>query len=181
MYIFPGSIQISSTSKILTANCKRYTIDYIPAKEFWLNRLYFEISNSNKKNCLTIDFRNFNSLGPPKFRTNAESGTEQICYYNRNRKDKSFNQFLALRKKTANDSITFEIKNVVEETETGSFDYYDINSELEELNNGRFDDNRSNPKRPISEPSRQEEEKLMEKKQDFYQSNNINLKKKFKP
>ena len=94
------------------------------------------------------------TLGPSKFRNNAESGTEQICYYNRNQKDKSFNRFLALRKETANESIIFEIRNIVEETKTGSFDYYDINSELEEFNSGRFDDSRSNLKRPISELSR---------------------------
>ena len=69
-------------------NCKRYTFEYIPTRELWLNRLYFEISNSNKKSCLTIDCRNFNFLGPSKFRTNAESGTEKICHYNRNRKYK---------------------------------------------------------------------------------------------
>ena len=57
-----------------------------------------------------------------------------------------------LRKETANDSIIFEIKNIVEETKTGSFDYYDINRELEELNNGRADDNRTTVKRPTSEP-----------------------------
>ena len=37
--IFPGSIQVSSISKILTANCKRYTYEYIPTRELWLNRL----------------------------------------------------------------------------------------------------------------------------------------------
>ena len=91
--IFPRSIQISSISRILTTNCKRYTYKYIPIRELWLNRLYFEVSNSNKKSCLTINCRNFNSLGPSKFRTNAENITEQIFYHNRNRKDKSFNRF----------------------------------------------------------------------------------------
>ena len=92
--IFPDSIQIAAISKILTSNCKRYTRDYIPMRELLLNRLYFEISNSNKKSFLTIDCRNFNSLGPSKSRTNAESGTEQICYYKKIKRDKSFNRFL---------------------------------------------------------------------------------------
>ena len=39
--IFPGSIQVSAISKILTTNCKRYTYQYIPTRELWLNRLYF--------------------------------------------------------------------------------------------------------------------------------------------
>ena len=82
-----------------------------------------------------------------------------------------------LRKETADDSIMFEIKNIVEETETNSFDYYDISTELEEFNNGRADDNRTTLKRPISEPSPETlvEENLSEKSQkkkiqkDFFQ------------
>ena len=98
---FPGSIHVSAISKIPTTNCKRCNHEYIPTRELWLNRLYFEISNSNKKECLTIDCRNFNLAGQSKFRTNADNGERQICYYNRNKKDKSFNRFLALRKQKA--------------------------------------------------------------------------------
>ena len=95
----------------MTANCKRYTFDYITTRDLWLNGLYFEISNSGKKECLTIDCRNFNLIGPSKFRTSAESDTPQIFYCNRNKKDKSFNKFLALRNQNAGEDITFEIKN----------------------------------------------------------------------
>ena len=41
--------QISSIARILSANCNRYTFDYIRNRDLWLNRLYFEISNSGKK------------------------------------------------------------------------------------------------------------------------------------
>ena len=43
-----------------------------------------------------------NDLGPAKFTTQADNGTEQICYCNRNKKDTSFNfnSFLAVRKET---------------------------------------------------------------------------------
>ena len=44
--------------------------------------------------------RDVNDLGPGKFKTRADSGTEQICYYNRNKTDTSFNYFLAVRQKT---------------------------------------------------------------------------------
>ena len=94
--IFPGSIQISSISNILSANGNRYTFDYILNRDPWLNRLYFEISNSGKKACLSIDCRNFNSIGPSKYRTSAESDTRQICYYNQNKTDKLFNRFLSV-------------------------------------------------------------------------------------
>ena len=71
--IFPASIPISSISKILSANCNRYIFDYIPNRDLWLKRLYFEISNSGKKECLTTDCRNFNSIGPSKYRSSASN------------------------------------------------------------------------------------------------------------
>ena len=42
---------------------------------------------------MTIDTCNVNNLGPPKFRTSAKNGHQQICYFNRNKKDKIFNRF----------------------------------------------------------------------------------------
>ena len=50
----------------------------------------------------------------------------------------------------SDDSIIFEIKNIVDENKTGGFEYYDINGELEEFSNGRCDDRRPNVKRPLS-------------------------------
>ena len=150
--IFPGSIKVSAISKILTSNCKKYTYQYIPTRELWLNRIYFEISNSNEKKCLTINCHNFNSIEPSKFRTNAEDGQHQICYYNRNKRDK-FNRLLALRKQNAGKNIIFEIKNIIEETNVGNFDYYEAKNELSEFENGRSNDNRRNFKRPIPNPS----------------------------
>ena len=78
-----------------------------------INRLYYDISNSTQKQCLTIDTRDVNDLGPFKFRTRADNGTEQICYYNKNKKDTTFNSFLAVRKETSSVSeIIFSIVKV---------------------------------------------------------------------
>ena len=98
--VFPGSVKVSSISKILSSFCSRYKYNYIPTRDLWINRLYFDISNSNKKQCLTIDTRDVNDLGPAKFRTHTGDNREQICYYNRNKRYKSFNSFLAVRKQT---------------------------------------------------------------------------------
>ena len=76
--IFPGSVQVSSITKILSSFCSRYKYNYIPNRDFWTNRLYFDISNSSKKQCLTIDNRDVNDLGPAKFRTQADNNREQI-------------------------------------------------------------------------------------------------------
>ena len=86
--LFPGSIKISSISKILSTSCNRDSFDHILNRDLWLNRPYFEISNSNKRDCQKIDCCNFNLIGSSKYRTSAESDKQQICYYNRNRKRK---------------------------------------------------------------------------------------------
>ena len=73
--IFPGSLLTSSVIKILSS------YEYIQAIDLWLNCPYFEISNSSKKQCLTIDMRHVNDLGPAKFRSEAKNDKEQVCYY----------------------------------------------------------------------------------------------------
>ena len=95
--IFPGSWQTTSVVKILSSYYNRYTYEYMPHRDLWLNRLYFEISKSSEIKCLTIDIRDVNNLGQSKFRTVAENDKEQTCY---NKKDRVFNRFLAIRRKT---------------------------------------------------------------------------------
>ena len=80
--IFPGSIQASSIVKILSSFCNKYRYNYIPNRDLWINRLYFDISNSNKKPYLSIETRDVNDLATAKFRTQADNNKEQICYYN---------------------------------------------------------------------------------------------------
>ena len=80
--IFPGSIQASSIVKILSSFCNKYRYNYIPNRDLWINRLYFDISNSNKKPCLSIETRDVNGLATAKFRTQTDKNREQICYYN---------------------------------------------------------------------------------------------------
>ena len=88
--IFPGSLQASSILKSLSSFCSRYKYNYIRCRDCRINRLYFHIFNSCRKQCLTIDTRDANNSGPAKFRTQADSNREQIFYYNRIKKDKTF-------------------------------------------------------------------------------------------
>ena len=85
-FFFPGSVQASSIVRILPSFASRYKHTYILNRNIWINRLYFDISNSRQKQCLTIDTSDLNDLGPGKFTTQTDSGTKQICYYNRNKK-----------------------------------------------------------------------------------------------
>ena len=77
-----------------------------------------------------------NDLGPAKFRNQAENNSEKICYYNWNKKDKTFNSFLAVRKQTlTGDKIIFSIVKITYKTNKNDSIYTDISDELDELNN----------------------------------------------
>ena len=129
--IFPGSIQGSSVVKILSSYYGRYTHEYIPHRDLLFNKLYFNKSRSNKKQCLTIDTRNVNGLGPARFRTGADNNKEQACYYNRDKKDKTFNCFLALRKQTSTaNKIIFSTVNLIDSSNKKEDIYFKINNEL---------------------------------------------------
>ena len=112
---FPGSLQASSIVRVFSSFANRFKNTYIPHRNYWINKLYFDISNSKTKQCLTIHIRDVNFLGPGRFRTNADNGGKQVCYYNRSKTDTSFNSFLATREQTsqAND-IKFSIAGVID-------------------------------------------------------------------
>ena len=104
---FPGSIHNSKILKILSLFANRQKNTYLPNLQIWLNKLYYEISNSKEKKCLTIDTRDINEFGPGKFRTSAEDGEQQTCYFNKNSSDSYFKSFISQRMQA--ELITFSI------------------------------------------------------------------------
>ena len=106
---FPGSVHSGRILKTLSLFASRERNTYVPTNQIWLNRLYFQISNSKFKICLTIDTRDTNDFGPGKFRTRADSGQEQHCYFNRLNTDSRFKCFLAKRVFTKQDRPVFTI------------------------------------------------------------------------
>ena len=92
---FPGSVHNNWILKILSVFASRQKDTYLPNQQVWLNKLYFQISNSKEKQCLTIDTTDINEFGPEKFRTRADNGKEQTCYFNRNKSDTHFTTFNA--------------------------------------------------------------------------------------
>ena len=106
---FPGSIHSGKILKTLSLFTSRERNTYVPTNQIWVNRLYFQISNSKEKLCLTIDTRDPNDFGPGKFRTRADNGQEQHCYFNRSNTDSRFKCFLAKRVSTEKDKPVFSI------------------------------------------------------------------------
>ena len=106
---FPGSVHSGRILKMLSLFASRQKHTYLPNNQVWLNKLYFQISNSNEKKCLTIDTRDVNDLGPGKFRTSAENNLEQNCYFNRNNRDARFKSYVA--KRVSPDKLVFSISD----------------------------------------------------------------------
>ena len=106
---FPGSIYSGRILKTLALFASREKNSYIPTNQVWLNKLYFQISNSKEKVCLTIDARDVNKFGPGKFRTSADNNLDQYCYFNRSNTDSRFRCYLARRDNSKPDKLVFLI------------------------------------------------------------------------
>ena len=73
----------------------------------------------------------------PKFRTGSENDKEHICYFNYNKKDRTFNRFLAVRKWISADEIIFSIVNLIDQSNKFEDTCYKIDNELREFDNDR--------------------------------------------
>ena len=94
--IFPSAIQLGNMSKILTNNCDRETLKYIPKRELWINRLYFEIAN--KKDLQNTEHRLVIKFG-------------KTVFLARKKQDRLFNRFTANNLEPDNkDSLLFTIE-----------------------------------------------------------------------
>ena len=172
---FPGSIHSSRILKTLSLFASRQKNTYLPNQQIWLNRLYFQISNSKEKKCLTIDTREVNELGPGKFRTSADNGQEQTCYFNRNKSDSHFNSYTA--KRAFPDKLVFSIvkvnsnfslinKSLEIEVKTNSFLNDRAKRQHQEVDRGDF----SNGKKKQELKQELTEEEIIDWTHPMYQS-----------
>ena len=90
--IFPSVVQRGNMSRILTNSCDGETLRYIPKRELWINRLYFEITSKKDYLGLTTDC---GQSGPAKYRTEADNNVQQTCFFSQKKKDRLFDRFVA--------------------------------------------------------------------------------------
>ena len=119
--------------KTLPSYCNRYTYKHMPHRDLCLNRLSFEISNPTKIQCLMIDMKHVNDVGPAKFRTGAENDKDQVCYYNYNKKKRASNRFLAVRKQTSTNVMIFSIVKLIDKSNRQKDVHFTIGDELREF------------------------------------------------
>ena len=139
---FPGSIYSRRILKTLSLFASRQKNTYLPNQQIWLNRLYFQITNSKEKKCLTIDTRDVNELGSGKFRTSADNEQEQTCYFNRNKSDSHFTSYTS--KRVQPEKLLFSIVKV-------NSDFNLVNKSLEiEFKNSFINDSTKRKHRKIN-------------------------------
>ena len=135
---FLDSVQASSIIKTLSSFASRYKNNYMSNRNLWINLLYYEISNSAQKQSLKIETRDVNELGLATFRTLADSGTEQIFYYNRSEKNACSNPFLAVLKQAASPfEINFSIVKAIDSANRKDVIYSEISNKLSDFKNDK--------------------------------------------
>ena len=81
---------------------------YIPKRELWINRRYFEIANRKGYSCLTVDY---GKSSPSKYRTEADNNILQTSFFSQKKKDRLFDRFTAHNLEPNNrDSLIFKIE-----------------------------------------------------------------------
>ena len=114
--IFPLSVLYNTASKILQRNCKQTRKKY----SMWLQRVFTDLANTNKRHCLTIDCSGVNKNGPGRYRTQADNPDKQVCYFNKTRDDEFYNVFISERINSGSfdKGIYFQITRVRDSNET---------------------------------------------------------------
>ena len=121
--IFPKSVPLNTVSKILTDNVVRSQTKYVPLRNTWIHRLFIDLSNEDKRHCLTINSNVTNTNGPGRFRTQAANPEKQVCYFGERKNDQLYKIFNSERIKTENfdRGIYFKIVSIRSRTDFETF------------------------------------------------------------
>ena len=117
--IFPKSVPLNTVSKILTDNVVRSQTKYVPLRNTWIHRLFIDLSNEDKRHCLTINSDITNTNGPGRFRTQSVNPEKQICYFGEQKNDELYKIFNSERIKTEkfDKGIYFKIVSIESRTD----------------------------------------------------------------
>ena len=100
---------------------------------FWLNRLFFDLANTNDKICLTIDSSSVNKDGPGRFRTKADNPEFQVCYFNSKNNEQVYNEFISQRTNNDENENDFHFKIVRQKSKTNKNVTFESSEELDNL------------------------------------------------
>ena len=137
--IFPASVPINSVRKILEGACSRKTKKYKSQNAFWLNRLFFDLANTNDKICLTIDSSGVNKDGPGRFRAKADNPEFQVCYFNSKNNKQVYNEFISQIINNDENENDFHFKIVRQKSKTNKNVTFESSEELHNLTQHQVD------------------------------------------
>ena len=121
--IFSKNVPLNTLSKILTDNVIRLQTKYVPLRNTWIHRLFIDLSNENKRHCLTINSDITNTNGPGRFRTLAANPERQVCYFGERKNDELYKIFNSERIKAESfdRGIYFKIVSIWSRTDLETF------------------------------------------------------------
>ena len=131
--IFPASVPINSVRKILEGACSRKIKTCIPQNAFWLNRLSFDLANTNDKICLIIHSSGVNKNGPGRFIAKADNPEFHVCCFDSKNEKKVYKKFLSQRINNDENENYFHFKVVRQKSKTNRRSSEELNN-LKEKN-----------------------------------------------
>ena len=124
-------LPINSVRKILEGACSRKTKQHIPQNAFWLNRLFFDLANTNDKICLTFDSSGVNKDRSGRFRRKADNPEFQVWYFNSKNHKQVYNECISQR--INNDENENDFKIVRQKSKTNKNVTFKSCEELDNL------------------------------------------------
>ena len=67
--IFPSSVPHNTVAKILQSNCRQTTTKFLPACSVWLNSIFADHANTDKRHCVTTERCGVKKNSPDRYRT----------------------------------------------------------------------------------------------------------------
>ena len=131
--MFPASVSINSVRKILEGTCSRKTKKYILQNAFWLNRLFFDLANTNDKICRTFDSSGVNKDRPGRFRRKADNPEFQVWYFNSKNHKQVYNECISQRINNDENENDFHFKIVRQKSKTNKNVTFESSEELDNL------------------------------------------------
>ena len=67
--IFPSSVPHNTVAKILQSNCRQTATKFLPACSVWLNSIFADHANTDKRHCVTTERCGVKKNSPDRYRT----------------------------------------------------------------------------------------------------------------
>ena len=100
----------------------------------WIICLVIDLTNKNKKVCLTLDCSGNVLNEPGKFRIEADSPDSQICYFNVINNEQLFNVYISKQINNSQDNDDIQFKIIHLKSKANNQETFDATQEIQSVN-----------------------------------------------